>query len=119
MMWWSSLFLLGYALMSLVWPMLMLYCVTITEIYIGCLKLHKVKMVSVLFIFSFLCSLKDLTNVPGMKDIANQSSLKSFDLRKIALKYKMYKFTPSTWQHCDVLMFICWKKFVFHLPSAC
>lgn len=58
----------------------MLYCVTITEIYIGCLKLHKVKMVSVLFIFSFLCSLKDLTNVPGMKDIANQSSLKSFDL---------------------------------------
>lgn len=58
----------------------MLYCVTITEIYIGCLKLRKVKMVSVLFIFSFLCSLKDLTNVPGMKDIANQSSLKSFDL---------------------------------------
>lgn len=52
-------------------------------------------MVSVLFNFSFLlCSLKDLTNVPGMKDIANQSSLKSFDLRKIALKYKMYKFTP-------------------------
>ena len=63
------------------------------NIYIGCLKLRKVKMVSVLFIFSFLCSLKDLTNVPGMKDIANQSSLKSFDLRKIALKYKMYKFT--------------------------
>lgn len=60
--------------------MLMLYCVTITEIHIGCLKLCKVKMVSVLFIFSFLCSLKDLTNVPGMKDIANQSSLKSFDL---------------------------------------
>ena len=51
-------------------------------------------MVSVLFNFSFFCSLKDLTNVPGMKDIANQSSLKSFDLRKIALKFKMYKFTP-------------------------
>lgn len=49
-------------------------------------------MVSVLFNFSFLlCSLKDLA--PGMKDIANRSSLKSFDLRKIALKYKMYKFT--------------------------
>ena len=62
--------------------MLMLYCITITEIYIGCLKLRKVKMVSVLFIFSFLCSLKDLTNVPGMKDIANQSSLKSFGPEK-------------------------------------
>lgn len=61
-------------------------------------------MVSVLFNFSFLCSLKDLTNVPGMKDIANQSSLKSFDLRKIALNTRC---TSSHHEPDNIVMFLC------------